>query len=307
MSADQIRHMYCPICAEASVAKGFVSGEEVYVCPQCTLWFYSSEVRGRPNDGDWYADLVTAAPQAKYKTRAIGSYLETMKPTFQRQIGELNSMVDERSILDIGCGLGLFLSVAASAGWEVKGLEKSAHAANIAKDFLNVSITNEFNKIPDQAFSVVRLSHVLEHVSNPLEFLSSAMSKLKPGGVSISILPNVHPFSLSAVTLIRKLITKSNRITADMAPGQHILGFNKLSLCKLYEAASMQPIKVFNISMGSQTFYPLFYDGLMTREKISDIDLKTLLRYWLPKFVDNAANAFGGGQWVVGYFRKPLK
>ena len=92
-----------------------------------------------------------------------------------------------------------------------------------------------------------------------------------------------------------------------MSPGHHILGFNRLSLSKLYEAVSMQPLKVFNISMGSQTFYPFFYDGLMTQQKITDFNLKTLLKYWLPTFVDNVGNGFGGGQWVVGYFKKPLK
>ena len=274
----------------------------VYACPQCSLWFYGSEVRTRlPTDEDWYTDPEFVAPGY------IRRCLATMKPTFQRQIMELNNLVEERQVLDVGCGLGFFLSVAASEGWKVKGFEKSIHAANVAKNILNISITNEFNKIPDNSFSVVRLSHILEHVSNPLEFLSSAISKLRPGGVSISIVPNVNPFSYSAVTLIRKLTTKSNRITAPMAPGHHILGFNKISLTKLYEEASMQPLKIFNISMGSQTYYPFFYDGLMTRQKITDFDLKTLLKYWLPLFVDNIANRFGGGQWVIGYFKKPLK
>ena len=200
-----------------------------------------------------------------------------------------------------------FLNVAASEGWETKGFEKNIHAANVAQDILNISITNEFDKISDESFSVVRLSHILEHVPNPLEFLSSAISKLRPGGISISIAPNANSFSYSAITLLRKLATKSNRITAPMSPGHHILGFNRLSLSKLYEAVSMQPLKVFNISMGSQTFYPFFYDGLMTQQKITDFNLKTLLKYWLPTFVDNVGNGFGGGQWVVGYFKKPLK
>lgn len=292
----------CPTCAKDGVEKGVVNGEIVFVCPHCTLWFYSSEVRGRlPSDEDWYTCPASVAPQY------IRSCLETMKPTFRRQITELNNLVEERQVLDVGCGLGFFLSVAASEGWETKGFEKNIHAANVAQDILNISITNEFDKISDESFSVVRLSHILEHVPNPLEFLSSAISKLRPGGISISIAPNVKTFSYSAITLIRKLATKSNRITAPMSPGHHILGFNRLSLSKLYEAVSMQPLKVFNISMGSQTFYPFFYDGLLTRQKITDFNLKTLLKYWLPIFVDNVGNGFGGGQWVVGYFKKPLK
>ena len=292
----------CPTCAKAGIEKGVVNGEVVLVCPHCTLWFYNSEVRGRPSsDEDWYTDPESVAPQY------IRSCLETMKPTFQRQITELNNLVEERQVLDVGCGLGFFLNVAASEGWETKGFEKNIHAANVAQDILNISITNEFDKISDESFSVVRLSHILEHVPNPLDFLSSAISKLRPGGISISIAPNANSFSYSAITLIRKLATKSNRITAPMSPGHHILGFNRLSLSKLYEAVSMQPLKVFNISMGSQTFYPFFYDGLMTQQKITDFNLKTLLKYWLPLFVDNVGNGFGGGQWVVGYFKKPLK
>ena len=93
----------CPTCAKASLEKGVVNGEVVFICPHCTLWFYSSEVRGRlPSDEDWYTDPASVAPQY------IRSCLETMKPTFQRQITELNNLVEERQVLDVGCGLGFF-------------------------------------------------------------------------------------------------------------------------------------------------------------------------------------------------------
>ena len=47
-----------------------------------------------------------------------------------------------------------------------------------------------WSKIPDGSVSLIRLSHVLEHLYSPLDTLKQIASKLKPGGVVHLTLPN---------------------------------------------------------------------------------------------------------------------
>jgi hypothetical protein len=86
----------------------------------------------------------------------------------------------------------------------------------------------------------------------------------------------------------------------------HVLGFSPRSLRNLLGAAGFEPIDIFTVSMGSRSYFPMFYDGLLDRKKLSEIPLRQLARYWLPMLADNLGNRVGLGEWIVAHFRKPL-
>lgn len=296
---DGLETETCPICEGVSHCRGAVNGEIAYSCGRCGLWFYGKAVRNRPpTDEDWYTDPAKIAPNFLLSCR------DAMAPTFERQIAEIERLVNGRSILDVGCGLGIFLSVAAARGWRVLGLEKNPNAAPIVRDVFGVMLTDQLNDIADESVDVVRLSHVLEHVANPVDFLAAVTAKLAPGGLAVAIVPNVQPFSYASVNAMRRIRGRADRLIAALSPGHHILGFNGDSLRSLFARSAMRPIRIFDVSMGRRKFYPMFFDGLMTRQKFSDFDARTLVRYWLPILVDNLGSPFGRGQWVVGYFKK---
>jgi 2-polyprenyl-3-methyl-5-hydroxy-6-metoxy-1,4-benzoquinol methylase len=86
-------------------------------------------------------------------------------------------------ILEIGCGEGIFLRELRSRGFRVTGIEPSDKASQRARDsgvrvftafFPNVEIGDEFD--------AVVMSHVLEHVPEPVQFLKEA-GKLTPKGM----------------------------------------------------------------------------------------------------------------------------
>lgn len=290
----------CPVCAADGSRKGIIHGEACYVCAKCGLWFYDEHVRNRPpTDAEWYSNAERTTPDY------LNKCLHTMKPVFNRQIDTLETLTDQRSLLDIGCGLGLFLAAAASRNWHVFGVEKNSRAPRIASDAFGLKLNTDINQVPLNSVGVVRFSHVLEHVADPVAFLSAGAMRLSAGGVAIAIVPNVRPLSYSLVNSARRFIGNSGRVIAPLSPGHHILGFTRSSLSELFEKAGMDLIRVFDVSMGNRAFYPMFYDGLMTQQKFSDFDLRTLLRYWLPIWFDNIGNPIGRGQWIVGLFRKP--
>ncbi len=61
---------------------------------------------------------------------------------------------------------------------------------------------DQFQAIRDQSLDVITLTNVLHHLKNPIEFLTKAAQKLKPGGTLIATEPHFSLFS----TLIYKFV-----------------------------------------------------------------------------------------------------
>lgn len=97
-------------------------------------------------------------------------------------------------LLDVGCGNGAFLQRAASAGWEVHGIEPDVDAARQAATSgspVHVGTLDTFAS-DSREFDVITLSHVFEHVHDPAATLSACNALLKEGGVLWMALPSIE-------------------------------------------------------------------------------------------------------------------
>lgn len=93
---------------------------------------------------------------------------------------------DGRRVLDVGCGLGLFLDAARQAGFEVEGTELSDYAAEATRQRLGCPVhVGELAELalPAESFDVIAAWDVLEHVRDPRGTLAEIRRLLKPGGV----------------------------------------------------------------------------------------------------------------------------
>ncbi|MCP4363651.1 MAG: class I SAM-dependent methyltransferase [Chloroflexi bacterium] len=127
-------------------------------------------------------DAYTAVEDETYVQERIGREL-----TFRKHLQAMEKHVgaaDGRSILDIGAYIGVFVEVAAAAGWEACGVEPSAWAANVAqKQGLNVIHgTQDTPELAGKQFDVITMWDVIEHLSDPTAELEKANHLLKPGG-----------------------------------------------------------------------------------------------------------------------------
>lgn len=98
-------------------------------------------------------------------------------------------------LLDVGCGDGAFLARMKSLGWEVFGVELDEKAATVAKTQFGVDVfigTLEAAGFAEESFDAITLSHVIEHVGDPIELLCRCRNLLRKGGRVVVTTPNAE-------------------------------------------------------------------------------------------------------------------
>ena len=103
--------------------------------------------------------------------------------------------------LDIGCGNGIYLSFLKHHGWRVAGVDLSATAAEVAKRTFDIDVfVGDVSESPfDRAsFDLVVMSHVIEHLPDPVCTLRFVNGLLKPGGCLYVETPNTESFGRKA-------------------------------------------------------------------------------------------------------------
>jgi len=88
-------------------------------------------------------------------------------------------------LLDIGCGLGYFLS--ALPDFERYGTEVSEYATKEASKYGAIQKTLDY---PERHFDVITALHVIEHIENPENMISRIRTILKKNGTFIIATPD---------------------------------------------------------------------------------------------------------------------
>jgi SAM-dependent methyltransferase len=100
-----------------------------------------------------------------------------------------------RTLLDVGCGGGVFGAAVKSArACTVVGVtysEAEAVQARQRLDRVEVADLNDFEPACLGTFDCIVCSHVLEHLQDPQQVLSRLLACLAPGGMLLVALPNV--------------------------------------------------------------------------------------------------------------------
>jgi 2-polyprenyl-6-hydroxyphenyl methylase/3-demethylubiquinone-9 3-methyltransferase len=149
-------------------------------------------------------------------------------------------------LLDIGCGGGLLSEPMARLGAEVVGADAAErnipvariHAEQSGLDIDYRHTTAEALAEAGEAFDVVLNMEVVEHVSDPLAYLTACRMLLKPGGLHLCSTINRNPKSFAmaivgAEYVMRWLPKGTHEWSKFITPDE---------LCGLLEQAGLKPV-----------------------------------------------------------------
>jgi 2-polyprenyl-3-methyl-5-hydroxy-6-metoxy-1,4-benzoquinol methylase len=109
----------------------------------------------------------------------------------------LNFVGYNKAVLEVGCSTGYLTRIMVERGCNVVGMEIDPAAAIAAEQWAeqvvvgNIDEGDVWDYVKDEAFDVVLLGDVLEHLRDPLGSLRQAVRKLKPTGYVVTSLPNI--------------------------------------------------------------------------------------------------------------------
>jgi len=157
----------------------------------------------------------------------------------------LPSLHKGAKVLDIGCGDGAFLKRAAQIGWEAWGVEPDAKAAARLSGFkvLQGSLPNI--PLPDGSFDFITMSHVIEHLHDPVAALKETQRLLKPGGKVWIATPNIESIGhrLFGATWI------------GIQSPTHLVLFNRRAIRHALASAGFQSVRFTPIHSQAKGFF----------------------------------------------------
>lgn len=212
--------MNCPVCGSQST-KSVYTGRDKTVslaesnqvltlrlvkCGICGMLFLDNA----DYDLDWVHELywkmmVSNVPQGH------SVEIEKLRQYFIRDLARYRTT---EALLEIGCGEGDFLNVAAEAGWKTTGIEVSEIAARTAREKygLNVltgTLEQHLNRLATGSFDVVVLWGVIEHVRKPGETLRTVRRLVRNGGAVLLYTPNAN-------SVFHRLARMAHHVTLGM-------------------------------------------------------------------------------------------
>lgn len=162
----------CPVCnCKDSDHDFYIAQFTIRQCSECDCRYVinppsKQELEHYYNREEWFNGGEPGGYQ-DYDDQTTGS-LSMIKAVF----ADIDSAC-HLSVLDLGCGYGSHLQLAADRGWQCFGVEPSDHARTIAQDRLKgkAMIVKSIDELIPHCFDIILMLDVIEHVSNPYELL----------------------------------------------------------------------------------------------------------------------------------------
>ncbi|MCE1163832.1 MAG: class I SAM-dependent methyltransferase [Bacteroidetes bacterium] len=195
----------CPNCGnkgykERIREKDFIIGE----CEECGLTYLLNP----PDEKEIYEDYYTIEFKGDdYNKDSRFAHLSEIYEINRQRVAFIKTLLENNAsagaykprndftLLDIGCGTGLFLKSCTDAGFSVTGIDVSMNALNFARDNYNLDVSKK--TLDDllkegKKYDLITMWHVLEHIMNPVEELKKVKGILKEGGLLIVEVPNLN-------------------------------------------------------------------------------------------------------------------
>ncbi len=153
-------------------------------------------------------------PEGEFKTL---HQVNPLRLTFIQQHAELN----QKTVVDVGCGGGILTEALASAGAETLGIDLSEELIDIADlHGLESGSAAKYQKISAEqlaeqspgSFDHVTCMEMLEHVPDPASIISACATLVKPGGrvffSTLNRVPKAYLLAIVAAEHVLNMVPK---------------------------------------------------------------------------------------------------
>lgn len=187
-----------------------------------------------------------AEKQTSLKNKLVGYFLyldPSRRAWVDSEVFYLNEKLNGE-LLEIGFGSGEMLKHMQQKGWVVQGIDFDPNAvSNALSKGLNVRLGSLIEQhYADNTFDAIVMSHVIEHIADPNQFVQECYRILKKGGMLVSITPNT-------ASLGHKIYKENWR---GLEPPRHLKLFNRQSINSVLELAGFNMIKITSTIRGSK-------------------------------------------------------
>lgn len=240
--------MDCKLCGERDLPLFYTQGNDdqyrFYRCPRCALVLY---------------DTRTGVNQAKYVMARIDPDAPTRQNRGHRQTYDFirRHRRPPGRMLDLGCGDGIVLHLARQDGWQVHGVELFPEQVVLVRETLGLDVEVSdiagFRGAPG-SWDVVLLTHVLEHLPDPVGALRKIRELLAPDGIGVLEFPNIDALDGKLRRALRRWHLHRHRYRPDYVPG-HVQEFSRASFAFAasqaglvlahWETYAVNPLKYF--------------------------------------------------------------
>lgn len=238
-----IKQEQCPVCQFTQTKHLFtVARGQLVSCQNCNLVYYTP--RPTPEELADFYNSATYREDFQHSTMAGQAFAKARYDRLQSLISRYAPFILAKSnkrLLDIGCGTGDLLHVAAADGWEITGTEISPLAVEKANAVLEskVLVGDVLSlDLPENYYDVITVYHVIEHLLSPVDTLTRIKQLLSPDGVAFIETPNIG--SLGAKI--------KREDWSQIKPPEHITYFRPSSLQHALKESDFQNFRVFTVS-----------------------------------------------------------
>ena len=182
--------MNCPLCDSTKVSRKPCRFKDIMQCNVCGFIFAANSTDSSAlnlYEEDWSRTEVH--PTFVYSK---GQYTVRNEWKLQALLDRLEPFRKTNRLLDVGCSAAFFLKLARDRKWDVQGVEVSDFGVKFTREELKIPVFQGFLQdahFPDESFDAAFISHVIEHVGQPVGLLREMRRILRPGGALITVLP----------------------------------------------------------------------------------------------------------------------
>lgn len=201
---EELEEIPCDFCGSREVSCEFIraDGMRVVECAVCGLAYLNPRPRAELIPEFYKEDYFTGASAErgegglKLNLDVSDNISDLNQKSIPRPIVIINEKFGGfkgKRVLEIGCATGDLLMQIRNEGADVKGIEISDFAADIARkrglDVITGTI-EDYLTLNQEPFDIVMAFEVIEHVLSPTSFLKFCSEIIRPGGLLLLSTPN---------------------------------------------------------------------------------------------------------------------